>query len=86
MSHRSMGQLSLADQLVRRQAGQNAALPRLAAVMKWGPIERALGSVYNSSEDRPGQSKRGGGDRSSRPRFDCPEKKACFLAARRPTP
>lgn len=53
MSHRSMGQLSLADQLVRRRAGQNAALPRLAAVMKWGPIERALGSVYNSSEGRP---------------------------------
>ena len=25
-----------------------------------------------------GQSKCGGGDRSSRPRFDCPEKKACF--------
>jgi IS5 family transposase len=53
MSHRSVGQLSLADQLVKRRAGQNAVLPRLAAMIKWRPLERALATVYSASEGRP---------------------------------
>jgi len=53
MSHRSMGQLSLADQLVKRRAGQNAALVRLAAMIEWRPIERALAAIYSAGEGRP---------------------------------
>jgi Transposase domain (DUF772) len=53
MSHRSVGQLSLADQLVKRRAGQNEGLVRMAAMVQWRPLERALGAVYNASEGRP---------------------------------
>jgi len=53
MSHRGVGQLSLADQLVKRRPGQNEALGRLAAMIKWRPIERALAAVYRASEGRP---------------------------------
>jgi len=53
MSHRSVGQMSLADQLVKRRAGQNEALLRLAAMIQWRPLERALAAVYNASEGRP---------------------------------
>ena len=53
MSHRSMGQLSLTDELVKRRAGQNAALGRLAALLEWRPLERALAAVYNAREGRP---------------------------------
>lgn len=53
MSHRSMGQLSLADQLVKRRAGQNEGLVRLSAMIQWRPLERALAAVYNASEGRP---------------------------------
>ncbi len=53
MSHRSVGQLSLADQLVKRRPGQNEALARLAAMIKWRPIERVLAAVYSASEGRP---------------------------------
>ncbi len=53
MSHRSMGQLSLADELVKQRAGQNAALARLAALIQWRPLERALAAVYSASAGRP---------------------------------
>ena len=53
MSHRSVGQLSLADQLVKRRAGQNEGLVRLSAMIQWRPLERALAAVYNASEGRP---------------------------------
>jgi hypothetical protein len=53
MSHRSVGQLSLADQLVKRRAGQNEGLVRLAAMIQWRPLERALAAVCNASEGRP---------------------------------
>ena len=53
MSHRSVGQMSMADQLVKRRAGQNEGLVRLAAMIQWRPIERALASVYSASEGRP---------------------------------
>ena len=53
MSRRSVGQLSLADQLVKRLAGQNEGLVRMAAMIQWRPLERALAAVYNANEGRP---------------------------------
>ena len=53
MSHRSVGQLSLADELVKRRAGQNEGLARLAAMVQWQPLERALAGVYSASAGRP---------------------------------
>jgi len=53
MSHRRMGQMSLADGLVKRRAGQNEALTRLHAVISWKPIERLLDSVYAAERGRP---------------------------------
>jgi transposase, IS5 family len=53
MSHRSVGQLSLADQLVKRRAGQNEGLGRLAAMVQWQPLERALAEIYSASAGRP---------------------------------
>jgi IS5 family transposase len=48
-----VGQLSLADQLVKRRAGQNEGLVRLAAMIQWRPLERALAAVYSAGEGRP---------------------------------
>ena len=53
MSHRAMGQLSLADGLVKRRAGQNQGLERLAAMIKWRAVERMLSSIYDASSGRP---------------------------------
>lgn len=53
MSHRTMGQMSLADDLVKRRAGQNEALQRLHAVISWKPIERLLDSIYDARRGRP---------------------------------
>lgn len=53
MSHRAMGQMSLADGLVKRRAGQNQALERLAEVIKWRPLESWLSSIYDSDSGRP---------------------------------
>jgi len=53
MSHRSVGQLSLADQLVKRRAGQNEGLVRMAAMIQWRPLKRALAAVCNAREGRP---------------------------------
>jgi len=53
MSHRAVGQMSFADGLVKRRAGQNEGLERLAAVIKWRPVERALDAIYDSDSGRP---------------------------------
>jgi transposase, IS5 family len=53
MRHREVGQLSLADQLVKRRPGQNEALARLATMIKWRPLEQVLAPVYSASEGRP---------------------------------
>jgi IS5 family transposase len=53
MSHRRMEQMSLADGLVKRRAGQNQALPRLSSVISWKPIAGLLEAVYAAERGRP---------------------------------
>jgi IS5 family transposase len=48
-----MGQMSLADGLVKQRAGQNQALQRLSAVIRWQPLERLLDSIYDAERGRP---------------------------------
>src|SRR5262249_49384593 len=48
-----LGQMSLADGLVKLRAGQNQGLEQLAAVLKWRPLERALAAIYDSERGRP---------------------------------
>jgi IS5 family transposase len=42
MTERSKDQLSLADALVQRRAGQNERLGRIKALIEWGPVDRLL--------------------------------------------
>lgn len=53
MAHRSMGQLSLADALVSRQAGGNARLERISALLDWSSVERLLGGLHSSNRGAP---------------------------------
>src|SRR5580700_1927985 len=53
MSHRTLGQMSLADGLVKRRAGQNQALLRLHGVIRWRPLEALLDSIYAAERGRP---------------------------------
>jgi hypothetical protein len=42
MSHRAVAQMSLADELVARRAGQNEQLGKIDRLMQWKPLERML--------------------------------------------
>ncbi len=53
MSHRAVAQLSLADGLVVRRAGQNQRLDEIARQLEWDEIERLLSEIYNAREGRP---------------------------------
>lgn len=48
MSHRTLGQMSLADGLVRQRAGPNQTPQRLSTVIRWRPLERRLDSIYDA--------------------------------------
>lgn len=52
MSHRSSGQLSLADGLVAG-VGSNRSLERLGGAVDWGRFEGLLGVIYSSARGRP---------------------------------
>lgn len=53
MSHRVVGQMSLAEGLVKRRRGQNEALARMGKSLEWSEIERELSQVYSATEGRP---------------------------------
>jgi len=53
MSHRAVGQMSLADELVGRRAGQNEQLGKIERLVQWKPLERMLRGVYAAAEGRP---------------------------------
>jgi len=53
MSHRAVGQMSLADELVTRRAGQNAQLAKIGQLVEWRPLERMLKGIYCAVEGRP---------------------------------
>lgn len=53
MAQREQGQLSLADGLVARRAGQNERLDRISEMVDWGPIEDRLSVIYASKLGRP---------------------------------
>ncbi len=52
MSHRAVSQMSLADELVTRRAGQNAQLGKIAQLVQWQPLERMLKGIYAAVEGR----------------------------------
>ena len=51
MAHRSVGQLSLADGLVR--SGGSRALDRLITAVDWSRFDRVLGGLHASVRGRP---------------------------------
>ncbi len=53
MSHRAVGQLSLADELVARRGGQNQRLTKIEGLLVWKPLERTLKAIYAAAEGRP---------------------------------
>ena len=53
MSHRVVGQMSLAEGLVKRRSGQNEALERMGRALEWKRLERELSEIYNAAEGRP---------------------------------
>jgi transposase, IS5 family len=53
MSHRVMGQMSLAEGLVKRRGGQNQALERMGRALEWQRLERELSEIYSAAEGRP---------------------------------
>lgn len=53
MSQRAVGQMSLADELVTRRAGQIAQLAKIAQLVEWRPLERMLKGIYRAVEGRP---------------------------------
>lgn len=53
MSHRVVAQLSLADGVVARRAGQNRRLEEIARQIDWNETERLLSGIYNAREGRP---------------------------------
>ena len=46
MSHQQVAQMSLADELVARRAGQNEQLRKIDRLVQWKPLERMLKRVY----------------------------------------
>jgi IS5 family transposase len=46
-------QLSLAEELVVRRAGQNQRLERIDQLIDWSAVEKRLGGIYNRAEGRP---------------------------------
>ena len=52
MSHREVGQLSLADGLIGR-GRKRSPLDRLSGIMDWLSFERLLGGIYGSRRGRP---------------------------------
>ncbi len=52
MSHREVGQLSLADELVGR-GRKKSNLDRLSEVIEWSSFERLLSDIYASRRGRP---------------------------------
>jgi IS5 family transposase len=53
MSHRAVAQMSLAEGLVARRAGQNEQLAKIDGLMQWQPLERLLKRIYSAAEGRP---------------------------------
>ncbi len=53
MTHREVGQLSLADGLVAGRASGNQTLERIAALVDWGAIERLLSGLHSSRRGAP---------------------------------
>lgn len=53
MSHRDLGQLSLADGVVHGTAGSNARLDRIEGLFDWAAFEDHLSVVYSSRSGRP---------------------------------
>lgn len=53
MSHREVGQLSLADGLVSRRPRKGNGLDALSRSVDWRRIERLLRDVYGSRRGRP---------------------------------
>lgn len=53
MSHQQMGQMSLAEELVARRAGQNEQLGKIERLVQWQPLERMLKRIYSAVEGRP---------------------------------
>ncbi len=53
MSHRAVGQMSLAEGLVKRRLGQNQTLARMGKALEWSSIERELSEIYSAAEGRP---------------------------------
>jgi IS5 family transposase len=53
MSHQQVAQMSLADELVARRAGQNEQLGKIDRLVQWKPLERMLKRIYSAGEGRP---------------------------------
>ena len=53
MSHRRIGQLSLADGLVARQASSNAVLERILALIDWRAVEQVLVGLHGDRRGAP---------------------------------
>ena len=53
MSHRRIGQLSLADGLVARQASSNAVLERILALIDWRAVEQVLAGLHGDRRGAP---------------------------------
>jgi IS5 family transposase len=53
MSHRAVAQMSLADELVARRAGQNRQLVKIDELMQWQSLARLLKRIYSAAEGRP---------------------------------
>lgn len=53
MSHRAVAQMSLAEELVARRAGQNEQLGKIDRLVQWQPLERMLKRIYSAAEGRP---------------------------------
>ena len=53
MSHRRIGQLSLADSLVARQASSNAVLERVSSLVDWRAVEQVLAGLHDNRRGAP---------------------------------
>lgn len=53
MAHRDMGQISLAEVLVRQRPGVNGRLDRIAGLVRWDRFEKLLAPIYSAREGRP---------------------------------
>jgi IS5 family transposase len=53
MSHRRVGELSLADALVAQRASGNATLERISELIDWAPVEGLLAGLHASERGAP---------------------------------